>query len=114
MAPPLDSLFPVILCGGSGTRLWPLSRTLLPKQFLPLAGTQSMFQQTALRLAALTGARAPVVVSHTEHRFLAREQLREVDLEPTAHLLETMSSGIRQPSPMRCSAHARSRRAASW
>lgn len=82
------ALYPVILCGGSGTRLWPLSRTLLPKQFLALAGEQSMFQQTAARLQALPGARPPLVVSHAEHRFLVREQLREIGIEPSAHLLE--------------------------
>ena len=82
------ALYPVILCGGSGTRLWPLSRTLLPKQFLSLASTRSMFQDTAARLAALPEAKAPVVVSHMEHRFLAREQLREAGLEPSLHLLE--------------------------
>jgi mannose-1-phosphate guanylyltransferase / mannose-6-phosphate isomerase len=82
------ALYPVILCGGSGSRLWPLSRTLLPKQFLALAGTQSMFQQTAGRLSALPGAMGPVVVSNMEQRFLAREQLREAGIEPSAHLLE--------------------------
>lgn len=82
------ALHPVILCGGSGTRLWPLSRKLLPKQFLALAGKESMFQQTALRLGALPGAAAPIVVSHVEHRFLAREQLREIGIEPAGHVLE--------------------------
>jgi len=82
------ALYPVILCGGSGTRLWPLSRTLLPKQFLALTGEQSMLQQTAARLQAVPGARPPLVVSHAEHRFLVREQLREVGIEPAAHLLE--------------------------
>src|SRR5438034_5500523 len=81
-------IHPVILCGGSGTRLWPLSRTLLPKQFLPLAGTRTMLQDTALRLAGLCDATGPVLVSHVDHRFLVAEQLRDVGTEPAMHLLE--------------------------
>src|SRR5712691_681693 len=81
-------IHPVILCGGSGTRLWPLSRTLLPKQFLPLAGTRTMLQDTVVRLADLRGAAGPVLVSHVDHRFLVAEQLREVGCEPAMHLLE--------------------------
>src|SRR5438105_11678516 len=70
-------IHPVILCGGSGTRLWPLSRALLPKQFLPLAGTRTMLQETALRLEGLRDATAPILISHVDHRFLVAEQLRE-------------------------------------
>src|SRR4051812_5727640 len=82
------ALHPVILCGGSGTRLWPLSRTLLPKQFLPLAGTRTMLQETALRLSGLRDTADPVLVSHVDHRFLAAEQLREAGCKPSLHLLE--------------------------
>ena len=81
------ALTPVILCGGSGTRLWPLSRLLLPKQFLPLASARTMLQETALRLAGLNTAPA-VLVSHAEHRFLVAEQLREAGVPPAGHLLE--------------------------
>jgi len=81
------ALHPVILCGGSGTRLWPLSRAMLPKQFLPLAGERTMIQDTALRLNGLE-VTPPVVVSHFEQRFLAAEQLREVGVVPSLHLLE--------------------------
>jgi mannose-1-phosphate guanylyltransferase/mannose-6-phosphate isomerase len=81
------ALHPIILCGGSGTRLWPLSRAMLPKQFLPLAGERTMIQETALRLAGL-GAKPPVIVSHLDQRFLAAEQLREVGVMPSLHLLE--------------------------
>jgi mannose-1-phosphate guanylyltransferase/mannose-6-phosphate isomerase len=81
------ALHPVILCGGSGTRLWPLSRALLPKQFLPLAGERTMLQETVLRLAGLDVA-APAVVSHMEHRFLVAEQLRGAGVKPGLHLLE--------------------------
>ena len=83
---------PVILCGGSGTRLWPLSRAGFPKQFLCLTGNESLFQQAARRLAGLAGdglaVAAPCIVSNEEHRFLAMEQLRETGIEPGAALLE--------------------------
>jgi mannose-1-phosphate guanylyltransferase/mannose-6-phosphate isomerase len=83
---------PVILCGGSGTRLWPLSRTGFPKQFLCLAGNESLFQQAAQRLAALSNdsiqVAAPLIVSGEDHRFLASEQLREVGISLGTALLE--------------------------
>lgn len=78
---------PVILSGGAGTRLWPLSRELYPKQLLALAGPRTMIQDTALR--ATGGAfGAPVVVCNEEHRFIIAEQLREVGVAPRAILLE--------------------------
>ena len=83
---------PVILCGGSGTRLWPLSRAGFPKQFLCLAGDESLFQQAAKRLNKLGSADAtllsPFVVSNEEHRFLAQEQLREIGIKNASFLLE--------------------------
>lgn len=83
---------PVILCGGSGTRLWPLSRTGFPKQFLCLTGNESLFQQAAQRLAGLgqdgIQVAAPFIVSGEDHRFLASEQLREVGIPLGAALLE--------------------------
>ena len=86
---------PVILCGGSGTRLWPLSRAGFPKQFLCLTGNESLFQQAAQRLAALGNdsiqIAAPVIVSGEDHRFLASEQLREVGIALGAALLEPTS-----------------------
>jgi mannose-1-phosphate guanylyltransferase/mannose-6-phosphate isomerase len=83
-----NDIHPVVLSGGSGTRLWPMSRRLLPKQFLPLLSERSMLQDTILRLAGLAGAAAPVVVSNNEHRFLVAEQLREIDVAPDAQILE--------------------------
>jgi mannose-1-phosphate guanylyltransferase / mannose-6-phosphate isomerase len=80
-------LIPVILSGGAGTRLWPLSRELHPKQLLALTGDRTMLQQTALRLDGL-GASAPIVVCNEAHRFLVAEQLRQLDIEPRATLLE--------------------------
>jgi mannose-1-phosphate guanylyltransferase / mannose-6-phosphate isomerase len=79
---------PVILCGGSGTRLWPMSRRLLPKQFLPLVSERSMLQDAVLRLAALADAAAPVVVSNNEQRFLVAEHVRELGIRPAAQILE--------------------------
>jgi len=88
----IDSIQPVILCGGSGTRLWPLSRSGFPKQFLCLTGSESLFQQAAKRLAALRGSQklvaSPYIVINEEHRFLALEQLREVGIELGKALLE--------------------------
>lgn len=83
---------PVVLCGGSGTRLWPLSRKGFPKQFLCLTGDESLFQQAVKRLDDLSAqdiaSLPPLVVSNEEHRFLVLEQLREVGVDPGAILLE--------------------------
>lgn len=86
---------PVILCGGTGTRLWPLSRAGFPKQFLCLTGTESLFQLAAQRLAKLNAddiaVAAPIVVTNDEHRFLAIEQLRESGIEASRFLLEPVA-----------------------
>ncbi len=83
---------PVILCGGSGARLWPLSRIGFPKQFLSLTGNESLFQQAAQRLLALATEEIQLanllIVTGEEHRFLASEQLREVGIELGAAVLE--------------------------
>ena len=83
---------PVIMAGGFGTRLWPLSRAGFPKQFLVLGGDSSLFQQAASRLASLgeagTAVAAPLIVGNEEHRFLVLDQLREIKQEPSAVLLE--------------------------
>jgi len=85
---------PVIMAGGSGTRLWPLSRAGFPKQFLVLSGNSSLFQQAATRLKRLgdehLAVAAPLVVGNEEHRFLVLDQLREVRCEPAAVLLEPL------------------------
>lgn len=80
-------LVPVILSGGAGTRLWPLSRELYPKQLLPLAGERSLIQDTALR-AGGEAFGPPIVVCNEEHRFVIAEQLRRVDIAPRAIVLE--------------------------
>lgn len=80
-------LQPVLLSGGSGTRLWPLSREAYPKQFLALAGDDTMLQATWRRVAAIADA-TPIVVAGEEHRFLVAEQLRQIGAPPPAILLE--------------------------
>src|SRR3984957_3347489 len=84
----MTAVFPVILSGGAGTRLWPLSREMYPKQLLALPRQYSMLQDTALRLAGLAGARPPIVVCNEAHRFTVAEQLRALDMTPSAILLE--------------------------
>ena len=79
---------PVILSGGSGTRLWPLSRKNLPKQFLALSGSSTLFQQTIERTRTLAGVGAPIVVCSEDHRFLVAEQLRALGIDGASILLE--------------------------
>ncbi len=87
-------VLPVIMAGGSGTRLWPLSRAGYPKQFLVLSGNQSLFQLAVERLVALgaedIGVAAPLIVGNEEHRFLVLDQLREIRVAPAAVLLEPL------------------------
>ena len=84
-------LIPLILSGGSGTRLWPVSRKNLPKQFLSLAGHGTLFQQTVARTLQLPEVAAPIVVASEDHRFLAAEQLREAGVEGGAVVLEPLA-----------------------
>ena len=81
-------MIPVILSGGSGTRLWPLSRRQHPKQFLPLVSNHSMLQETVLRVQGIEGIKAPIGVCNEDHRFMMAEQLREIDTDPSAIILE--------------------------
>src|SRR3546814_14651828 len=87
------NIHPVILCGGSGTRLWPLSRQQFPKQMLTLAGEHTMLQATALRIASSAmpdrwELAAPLVIGQEECRFLTAEQLRQIDHFASAIILE--------------------------
>lgn len=84
------NLHPVILSGGSGTRLWPLSRANYPKQLLPLVDKETMLQVTLHRAIALPGARAPIIVCNNEHRFLIREQCEAIAINPEAIYLESV------------------------
>ena len=81
-------MIPVILSGGSGTRLWPLSRGHYPKQFLPLVSAHTMVQETLLRLAGIDGLQAPIAVCNEEHRFMMAEQLWDIDAKPATIILE--------------------------
>jgi mannose-1-phosphate guanylyltransferase/mannose-6-phosphate isomerase len=83
-------LYPVILSGGSGTRLWPLSRAALPKQLLPLASERTMLQETVIRLGGMVDIGPPLVVCNNDHRFLIAEQMREIGVEPLGIFLEPM------------------------
>lgn len=83
-------IHPVILSGGAGSRLWPLSRSLYPKQLLPLASEQSMVQETALRVKSAAFA-PPLVICNVEHRFIIAEQLRAIGIAPSRLLIEPMA-----------------------
>ena len=74
----MTSILPVIICGGSGTRMWPLSRESLPKQFLPLIGEQSSFQERLLMVAGSSIFDAPLAISNIDYRFMVGEQMRQV------------------------------------
>lgn len=81
-------MIPVILSGGSGTRLWPLSRGQYPKQFLPLVAENTMLQETMLRLRGISGMQPVIAVCNEDHRFMLAEQLREIGVQPAAIILE--------------------------
>lgn len=81
-------IVPVILAGGAGTRLWPLSRQLHPKQVLPITGQATMIQETLGRLEGLDGLAPPIVICNESHRFMIAEQLREKGIQPGAIVLE--------------------------
>jgi mannose-1-phosphate guanylyltransferase / mannose-6-phosphate isomerase len=92
-------IYPVILSGGSGTRLWPMSRTLYPKQILPLLGDHSLLQQAALRVDGLPIFGPPLIVANEEHRFIIAEQLRAIGLNSQRLLLEPVG---RNTAPAAC------------
>lgn len=79
---------PVIIAGGCGSRLWPLSRAAYPKQFLPLLSEQTLLQETLARCAAMPHASDPVIVCHQDHRFVVAEQCRAIGITPLAIILE--------------------------
>ena len=81
-------IVPVILSGGSGTRLWPLSRKQHPKQYLPLVGDKTMLQETILRLDGLNGLADPIIICNIEHRFLVAEQCQQIGITNPTIMLE--------------------------
>src|SRR3954468_3379336 len=82
------TITPVILSGGSGTRLWPMSRALYPKQLLPLLGKETLLQEAARRVGEQRLFGAPLVIANDEHRFIIAEQLRQIGVAPRAIVLE--------------------------
>jgi mannose-1-phosphate guanylyltransferase/mannose-6-phosphate isomerase len=94
-----EMIYPVVLSGGSGTRLWPMSRTLYPKQLLALLGSDTLLQQTVRRVADDHRFAAPLLVANEEHRFIIAEQLREISVTPHALLLEPIG---RNTAPAAC------------
>src|SRR5215467_2160286 len=74
-------IIPLIMCGGAGTRLWPASREVRPKQFLPLFGTHSTFQETLLRVSDAALFERPIIITNAAYRFMVLEQLAEIGVE---------------------------------
>ena len=83
-------IVPVILCGGSGTRLWPLSRKSFPKQFLSInqSSKKSLLQSTQERIRDMEGVTDPIIICNEEHRFIVAEQMRSININPLKILLE--------------------------
>ena len=82
---------PILLCGGSGTRLWPLSRKSYPKQFVPLVGQETLFQASARRLSGVSGGlefAKPVVLTNSDFRFIVTEQLQSAGIDPGTIMIE--------------------------
>ena len=84
-------IIPVILSGGSGTRLWPLSRAQFPKQYLSLVGENSMLQDTILRLNGIENLSQPIVVCNKDHRFIVAEQLKQIGVDDAKIILEPVA-----------------------
>jgi len=84
----MSIIYPVVLSGGTGSRLWPVSRAQMPKQLMPFLSERSLLQETVLRLGDTDGIAPPLVISNADHRFMIAAQLLELGLTPTAHVLE--------------------------
>lgn len=84
-------VFPVILSGGSGSRLWPLSRQSYPKQFIPLLNERSLLQNTVERLTHIADLQSPITICHEDHRFVLAQQMQEMDVHPAVAILEPVS-----------------------
>ena len=104
--PKASALLPVILCGGTGTRLWPLSRASYPKQYWALAhnAEDTLLQLTQRRLNGLPGLGSPILICNEDHRFIVAEQMRQLGVEPESILLEPMG---RNTAPAVCVAALR-------
>ncbi|MBL4647416.1 MAG: mannose-1-phosphate guanylyltransferase/mannose-6-phosphate isomerase [Gammaproteobacteria bacterium] len=87
----MKSIIPTILVGGTGSRLWPMSRTAYPKQFLALFSQYSLFQETLLRAQAIAPQQAPIIVGHEDYRFIIAEQLRQLNITAQTIILEPIA-----------------------
>ena len=96
-------VYPVLLAGGSGTRLWPLSRKTYPKQFSKLTGSESLFQSSIRRLSG-DGFASPIVVTVDPFRFIVMEQLAAVEMAPRAVVIEPSARNTAPAGPRLCSA----------
>lgn len=84
----MSGIYPIVLSGGAGSRLWPVSRVQMPKQLLPLISNRTLLQDTMLRLNGLDPIMPPIVISSAIHRFIVAAQLQELGINPTIHVLE--------------------------
>ena len=91
----LESIVPIILCGGTGSRLWPLSRRSFPKQFFNIENynNKTLFQNTFERLLSLKRLDQPIIICIQEHRFIVAEQMRKTGIKPKSILLEPIGKG---------------------
>src|SRR6201987_1407504 len=95
-----ERIIPLIMCGGAGTRLWPASREVRPKQFLPLFGPLSTFQDTLMRVSDPALFAQPIVITNAAYRFMVLEQLAEIGIEADV-LLEPVRRGFGPAAPAR-------------
>ena len=100
----MATIHPVLLCGGSGTRLWPLSRRSYPKQFVQFTGTQTLFQAAASRMGTRVDLAPPVVITNAEFRFIVAEQLGQIGIEASAILIEPEARNT-APADLAAAAH---------
>jgi mannose-1-phosphate guanylyltransferase/mannose-6-phosphate isomerase len=84
----MKHIYPVILSGGAGSRLWPVSRVQMPKQLLPITSKRTLLQETVTRLNGVRDIEQPIIISNAIHRFIVAAQLQELDVKPTLHVLE--------------------------
>jgi mannose-1-phosphate guanylyltransferase / mannose-6-phosphate isomerase len=87
----MTRIYPIVLSGGAGTRLWPVSRVQMPKQLMPLVSKRTLLQDTVMRLNGLDRVMPPVVISNAIHRFIIAAQLQELGIKPTIHVLEPVA-----------------------
>ena len=107
-------IIPLIMCGGAGTRLWPASREVRPKQFLPLFGARSTFQDTLARVSETTLFERPVVITNAAYRFMVLEQLAEIGVEADVLLEPMRRNSGRQSRPVPPSHKGATARPSCW